>query len=109
MGIESREPRRSGVYLNEVGNLARQLQSGSEAEQQTAREVLKGMRKKTLANIARLSEEGIQRDSGLGGAIKKLRPGETDVSIQELDKELVSLRAINVALGLEENDRSSGE
>lgn len=70
---------------------------------------MKGIRKETLANIPRLSEEIIHRDSGLGGAIQKLGPGELDMSTYELDKELASLRAINVALGLEENDRSLEE
>ena len=109
MGIENREPRGFESYLSEVENLARQLQSGSDAEKEMAEKVLRGMRKETLVNITRLSEESVQRDSGLSGAIKKLRPGETDRFTQELEKELASLRAINVALGLEENDRSPEE
>jgi len=47
MGIESREPRGFEVYLSGVENLARQLQSGSDDEKETAREVLKGMRRET--------------------------------------------------------------
>ena len=107
MGIESGKPTGFEVYLSEVENLARQLRSGNETEQKMAREVLQGMRQNTLANLARLDEEETAHVTG--GAIKKPLPGHTDRFTQDREKERASLRVINVALGLEENDQRAME